>query len=136
MRLEREEIEALADSLAHRVADILERRLCKLPELAMSIPEAAAYAKVEESTIRNAIRDGRLLTNHKERVMPDYISPDEVDRRLSLPAGRAVKLARRGVLPHVALPDGTVRFEWGAVESSLQRVPLDNPGTPTRGATA
>lgn len=60
MRLDADEITAIADALAPRVADIIERRLCQLPDLAMSIPEAAEYAKVEEHTIRNAIRDGRL----------------------------------------------------------------------------
>ena len=60
MRLDPEEIEAIAEALAPKVADILERRLSELPDLAMSIPEAAAYVRVEEYSIRNAIRDGRL----------------------------------------------------------------------------
>jgi len=60
MRLEPSEIQAIATELAPLVADILEQRLSELPELAMSIPEAAAYARVEEHAIRNAIRDGRL----------------------------------------------------------------------------
>ncbi|MGI6417429.1 MAG: helix-turn-helix domain-containing protein [Thermoguttaceae bacterium] len=60
MRLEPEEITALADALAPRVADILERRLAELPELAMSVPQAAAIARLEEHVIRDAIADGRL----------------------------------------------------------------------------
>lgn len=60
MRLDREEIQAIAEALAPLTADILKREVCEWPEMAKSIPEAAAYAKVEESTIRNAIRDGRL----------------------------------------------------------------------------
>lgn len=52
-----------------------------------------------------------------------------VDRRLNLRAGTAVRLARRRKLPHVVLPDGSIRFEWEAVEAILQRVPVqtDNP---------
>lgn len=60
MKLDPEEIQAIAQALAPAVADIIEQRLCELPELAMSIPEAAAIARVEEHSIRNAIRDGRL----------------------------------------------------------------------------
>ena len=60
MHLDAEEIKALAQALVPAVADALERRLCELPELAMSVPEAAAYIRVEETAIRNAIRDGRL----------------------------------------------------------------------------
>lgn len=60
MHLDHHEIEALADALAPRVADILEQRLSERPELAMSIPEAAAYVRVEPHTIRNAIASGRL----------------------------------------------------------------------------
>ncbi len=60
MQLDPSEIQAIADALAPRVADILERRLSELPELALSIPEAAAYVKIPEHTLRNAIRDGRL----------------------------------------------------------------------------
>ena len=36
----------------------------------------------------------------------------EVDRRLSLRPGTAVRLARRDKLPHVVLPDGAIRFSW------------------------
>ena len=60
MRLDADEIRAIADALVPALADELERRLCQWPEMAMSVPEAAAYAKVEESAIRNAIAAGRL----------------------------------------------------------------------------
>ena len=60
MRLEPDEVQAIAEARVQRVADILERRLGELPALAMSIPEAAAIARVEEHVVRDAIADGRL----------------------------------------------------------------------------
>ena len=45
---------------------------------------------------------------------------EEVDRRLNWPAGKAQKLARRGKLPHVVLPDGAIRFIWEQVERLLR----------------
>lgn len=60
MRLEPDEICAIAEALAPLVADILEARLDERPEWARSIPEAAAFADVPEKTIRQAIEDGRL----------------------------------------------------------------------------
>ena len=38
--------------------------------------------------------------------------PEEIDKRLNWPPGRAERLARRKKLPHVLLPDGAVRFRW------------------------
>jgi hypothetical protein len=38
------------------------------------------------------------------------LRPSEVDRLLRYPRGRSARLARRGVLPHVKLPDGEIRF--------------------------
>jgi excisionase family DNA binding protein len=60
MRLDPSEIEAFADSLANRVADILEQRLSERPELACSIQEAAAIVNVPEHVVRDACEDGRL----------------------------------------------------------------------------
>ena len=60
MKLDTEEITAIAEALAPRVADILERRLSEQPEWARSIPEAAAWLDVEPHVIRDAINDGRL----------------------------------------------------------------------------
>ena len=60
MKLDPDEIAAIADALAPRVAKILERRLSERPEWAFSIAEAAAWAQVEPQVIRRAIADGRL----------------------------------------------------------------------------
>ena len=46
----------------------------------------------------------------------------EVDRRLKWSVGRADRLAKRGRLPHVRLPDGSLRFEWTAIERLIIRV--------------
>ncbi|MHC4406406.1 MAG: helix-turn-helix domain-containing protein [Planctomycetota bacterium] len=67
MRLDPPEIQAIAQALAPLVADELERRLSERPEWARSIPEAAAYAKVEPHVIRDAIADGRLPSIHVGR---------------------------------------------------------------------
>jgi len=47
----------------------------------------------------------------------------EIDKRLSWPLGRSERLAKRRKLPHVVLPDGSVRFDWHVVEATLRQVP-------------
>ena len=54
-----------------------------------------------------------------------FISPEEVDRRFGWPLGRAERLARRLKLPHVVLPDGSVRFDWEELCALIQRVGLE-----------
>ena len=39
-----------------------------------------------------------------------YIRPEQVDKLLSLPNGRCARLARRGLIPAIILPDGTIRL--------------------------
>ncbi len=41
-----------------------------------------------------------------------YLYPEDVDRRLSWPLGRAERLARQRRLPYVLLPDGSIRLKW------------------------
>lgn len=60
MQLDPQEIEAIAEKLAPKVASLIAQRLEERPELAMSIPEAAAIARVEQHVIRAAIQEGRL----------------------------------------------------------------------------
>jgi hypothetical protein len=45
---------------------------------------------------------------------------EEIDKRLNWPLGKAQRLARRRKLPHVVLPDGSIRFEWSAVSALMQ----------------
>lgn len=52
-----------------------------------------------------------------------FLYGEDVDRRLNWPLGRAERLARRQKLPHVVLPDGSIRFEWDQIERLLKRVP-------------
>jgi len=54
-----------------------------------------------------------------------FLYPEDVDRRLNWPLGRAERLARRRRLPHIVLPDGSIRFEWEPVERLLQRVAVE-----------
>ncbi len=51
---------------------------------------------------------------------PDLTRPEEVDRLLRWPAGRAHRLARRGKLPHVLLPDGAIRFRLPEILALLE----------------
>ena len=46
----------------------------------------------------------------------------DVDRRLAWPIGRAERLARRGRLPHVRLPDGSIRFRWREIARMIEYV--------------
>ena len=58
-------------------------------------------------------------------MLEDLIRPNEVDKIFLWPAGRAQRLARRGRLPHVVLPDGkTIRFDRAEVEALVKRVPV------------
>lgn len=52
-----------------------------------------------------------------------FILPDELDRRMEWKPGRAERMARQRRLPHVLLPDGSVRFDWSEIESLIVRVP-------------
>ena len=42
--------------------------------------------------------------------MPEYLTPEEVDAALKLRRGQSARLARRGLIPALILPDRTVRF--------------------------
>lgn len=56
----------------------------------------------------------------------DLLKPREVDIILRYPRGRSQKLAKRGLIPHVLLPDGEIRFDrqtlsrWLTERSSQQ----------------
>lgn len=55
--------------------------------------------------------------------MPRLLTPTEVDRWLAWPLGRSERLAKRGKLPHVVLPDGAVRFR----RSDVAKMPKPRP---------
>ena len=60
MQFDPDEIDAIAEALAPRVAGLLAERLEQQPEWAFSVSQAAAWAQVEPHVIRDAISDGRL----------------------------------------------------------------------------
>lgn len=51
-----------------------------------------------------------------------FLYGEEIDKRLTWPLGRAERLARRGRLPHVVLPDGSIRFRWDQIEPLIRVV--------------
>jgi hypothetical protein len=52
-------------------------------------------------------------------------APEDVDRALAWKPGRAERLARRGILPHIVLPDGEIRFDLREVQALLKHVKAD-----------
>ena len=52
--------------------------------------------------------------------MADYLTPEEVDEQLKLRRGKAARLARRGKLPAIILPDGTIRFDSQELDTFLK----------------
>ncbi len=51
--------------------------------------------------------------------MEMLLVPDEVDELFRYPSGRAQRLARRGLIPHIKLPDGEIRFEPDVMDRLL-----------------
>jgi predicted site-specific integrase-resolvase len=47
------------------------------------------------------------------------LMPREVDRMLRYPRGRALRLARAGLIPVIRLPDGELRFDEGDIAKLL-----------------
>ena len=54
--------------------------------------------------------------------MTDLLYGEEIDKKLNWPLGRAERLARRGRLPHVVLPDGAIRLRWSTIEPLIVQV--------------
>lgn len=48
------------------------------------------------------------------------IRPSDLDARLRYPAGRSLRLARKGLIPHFLLPDGEIRFDPDLIKRWLQ----------------
>lgn len=53
----------------------------------------------------------------------DLEYPEQIDGCLDWAPGTALRLARRGKLPHYVLPDGSIRLNRGEVESLIRYVP-------------
>ncbi len=54
-----------------------------------------------------------------------FVRPEVVDRHFAWSPGRALRLARRGKLPHHLLPDGSIRFRIADVEAQVVRKGFD-----------
>lgn len=52
-------------------------------------------------------------------MFAQLLIPVEVDRLLRYRAGTAERLARKGILPHISLPDGSIRFYETEIEAIL-----------------
>lgn len=50
----------------------------------------------------------------------ELLRPIDLDSVLGYPPGRSARLARRGLIPHVALPDGEIRFDPAIIEPWLR----------------
>ena len=55
--------------------------------------------------------------------------PEQIDELFQWPLGRASRLARRGKLSHIRLPNGEIRFDEDEVSSLIERVPADKLAT-------
>ncbi len=44
-----------------------------------------------------------------------------MDARLRYPRGRSARLARKGLIPHVKLPDGEIRFDPEVIDEWLRQ---------------
>ncbi|MDX1963920.1 MAG: hypothetical protein SFX18_12260 [Pirellulales bacterium] len=60
--------------------------------------------------------------------MPQLLLSADIDRRLGWPIGKAERLAKRGKLPHICLPDGEIRFQWRAIRALLKHVKRSGGG--------
>ena len=52
-----------------------------------------------------------------------FLFAEDLDKRLGWKLGRAERLARQRRLPHVILPDGSIRFNWQEIEPLIVHVP-------------
>lgn len=52
--------------------------------------------------------------------MSEFLTPTEVDELLKLPNGKAARLARRGLLPAIFLPDKSIRFDRARLFAFLE----------------
>lgn len=49
----------------------------------------------------------------------ELLKPSQIDSLLRYPNGRSQRLARQGLIPHIELPDGEIRFEAAVIEKWL-----------------
>lgn len=52
-------------------------------------------------------------------VKNELLKPGEVDVLFRYPGGRTMRLVRKGMIPHVKLPDGQVRIKSSTVQNII-----------------
>ena len=52
--------------------------------------------------------------------MANLLTTHDLDRKLGFPKGRSARLLKRGLLPRVVLPDGTVRFDEDEIDRCIR----------------
>lgn len=50
----------------------------------------------------------------------ELLKPSQIDSLLRYPSGRSQRLARQGLIPHIKLPDGEIRFDPGVIDAWLK----------------
>lgn len=60
-------------------------------------------------------------------MLDALITPAACDELLAYPRGRSLKLARRGLLPSITLPDGSLRIDRDALELALMSMTTSVP---------
>ncbi len=51
------------------------------------------------------------------------IFPEDLDKQMGWRPGRSERLSRQRRLPHVLLPDGSIRFDQAEINQLIVRVP-------------
>ena len=53
--------------------------------------------------------------------MKELLKHKQVGRLLQLPFGKALRLARKGKIPHIVLPNDEIRFDPKDIEELVER---------------
>ena len=51
--------------------------------------------------------------------MEQLLTSEALDKVLRYPGGRSARMARKGLIPHIRLPDGEIRFDAEQIEAWL-----------------
>lgn len=51
----------------------------------------------------------------------ELLKPSQIDSLLRYPNGRSERLARRGLIPYIELPDGEIRFDPEVIRELISR---------------
>ena len=65
--------------------------------------------------------------------MDRLLTDNAIDKILRYPSGRFRRLARKGLIPHVVLPEGELRFDPVEIEKWLRKIAVD--GQPSEAVT-